>query len=110
MLLVSYLLALLFIGGDKTQQGPPKREHSQNADVLYDWVVNSRGERLRTFVTKHKSAEGRVPVIFFVGWLSCDSMEYPTGETDGFGALILRLINRSGYATVRMDKPGVGES
>jgi hypothetical protein len=110
MFLVSYLLALLLIGGDKTQQGPPKREHFQNGDVLYDWVVNSRGERLRTFVTKPKSAAGRVPVIFFVGWLSCDSMEYPTGETDGFGALILRLIDRSGYATIRMDKPGVGDS
>jgi pimeloyl-ACP methyl ester carboxylesterase len=45
-----------------------------------------------------------------VGWLSCDSIEYPQGETDGFSALILRLIDQSGYATVRMDKPGVGES
>jgi pimeloyl-ACP methyl ester carboxylesterase len=49
-------------------------------------------------------------VIFFVGWLSCDSVEYPAGETDGFGALIRRLIEQSGWATVRMDKPGVGES
>ncbi|HXM93705.1 MAG TPA: hypothetical protein VOA64_05540 [Candidatus Dormibacteraeota bacterium] len=37
-------------------------------------------------------------------------MEYPQGETDGFGALMLRLIDQSGYAAVRMDKPGVGES
>ncbi len=37
-------------------------------------------------------------------------MEYPQGETDGFSALILRLIEQSGYATVRVDKPGVGES
>ena len=89
---------------------PVKRQHFQNADVLYDWGNNSKGEKLRTFVTRPRKASGKVPVIFFVGWLSCDSMEYPGGETDGFGALILRLIDQSGYATVRMDKPGVGES
>ena len=91
------------------QQAPP-REHFQNADVLYDWVSNSRGDKLRTFVTRPKNTTGKVPVLFFVGWLSCDSVEYPQGETDGFGALILRLIDQSGYATVRTDKPGVGES
>jgi pimeloyl-ACP methyl ester carboxylesterase len=51
-----------------------------------------------------------VPVLFFVGWLSCDSVEYAQGETDGFGALLLRLIDQSGFGTVRTDKPGVGES
>ncbi len=89
---------------------PQAREHFETADVLYGWVQNSRGDKLRTFITRPKSAAGKVPVIFFVGWLSCDSVEYPQGETDGFGALMLRLIERSGYATVRMDKPGVGES
>jgi pimeloyl-ACP methyl ester carboxylesterase len=88
-----------------------KREHFQNADVLYDWVTNHRGEKLRTFVTHPKPLTGKVPVIFFVGWLSCDSMEYPDANTrDGFGIFMRRLIDESGYATVRMDKPGVGES
>lgn len=103
-------LALLFIVGTIAAQLPPKREHFHNAEVVYDWVSNNHGEKLRTFITRPKNAAGRVPTIFFVGWLSCDSMEYPNGETDGFGALILRLIDQSGYATVRMDKPGVGES
>lgn len=92
-----------------SQQNPP-REHFANADISYDWVTNSRGDKLRTFVTHPKNVSGKVPVIFFVGWLSCDSVEYPKGETDGFGALMRRLIDQSGYATVRMDKPGVGES
>ena len=52
-----------------------------------------------------------MPVIFFVGWLSCDSMEYPDrGRHDGFGILLRLRIDESGYATVRMDKPGAGES
>lgn len=86
-----------------------QREHFQNATVQYDFVSNSRGDQLRTFITRPKNTTGKVPVIFFVGWLSCDSVEY-ISETDGFGALIRRLIDQSGYATMRMDKPGVGES
>jgi pimeloyl-ACP methyl ester carboxylesterase len=89
----------------------PKHEHFQNSEVLYGWAHDSHGERLRTFITRPNSASGKVPVIFLVGWLSCDSMEYSDADTkDGFGILLRRLIELSGYATVRMDKPGVGES
>lgn len=46
-----------------------------------------------------------------MGWLSCDSTEYPDADTkDGLGILLRCLIEQSGYATVRLDKPGVGES
>jgi pimeloyl-ACP methyl ester carboxylesterase len=87
------------------------RETFDHATVTYDWVTNQRGEKLRTFVTRPNNAAGKVPAIFFVGWLSCDSMEYPDANTrDGFGIFLRRLIDQSGYATVRMDKPGVGES
>jgi pimeloyl-ACP methyl ester carboxylesterase len=88
-----------------------QREQFQNADVVYDWVVNHSGQKLRTFVTRPKTVAGKVPVIFFVGWLSCDTMEYPDANThDGFGIFMRHLIDESGYSTVRMDKPGVGES
>src|SRR6266568_6027551 len=90
--------------------GQTKRENFRNADVTYDWVTDNQGNRLRTFVTRPKAAQRKVPVIFFVGWLSCDSVEYANGESDGFGAIFWRLIEQSGYATIRLDKPGVGES
>ena len=86
------------------------REHFQNATATYDWVRDSRGNKLRTIVTRPNNGADRVPVIFFVGWLSCDSVEYSHGESDAFGAIFWRLIDTSGYATMRMDKPGVGES
>ena len=101
--------ALLVASSTHAQQTRP-REHFQNADVVYDWVANSRGDELRTFISHPRNASGKVPVLFFVGWLSCDSIESPKGETDGFSALVLRLIDQSGYATVRTEKPGVGES
>lgn len=96
--------------GQAPSPAAPKRERFQNADIQYGWVYDSRGNRLRTFVTRPKGVGGKVPAIFFVGWLSCDSVEYPEGETDGFGATFHRLIEQSGYATLRLDKPGVGES
>lgn len=84
LLLLSVAITPLLLGQPVPSQ--PEREHFQNA-------------------------EGKVPAIFFAGWLSCDSMEYPDADTkDGFGILLRRLIEPSGYATVRMDKPGVGES
>jgi pimeloyl-ACP methyl ester carboxylesterase len=90
--------------------GPP-REHFEHATVIYDWVSNARGEKLRTFITHPANSTKPVPAIFFVGWLSCDSMEYPdTAPGDGFGIFLHRLIDESGFATVRMDKLGVGES
>lgn len=104
-----YLLSFLLCSALAAAQ-PAKRETFQNADVTYDFVTNSRGEKLRTYITKPKIPSQKVPVIFFVGWLSCDSMSYPDGETDGFGSFLRRLIDQSGYATLRMDKPGVADS
>jgi len=107
------LLGLARHGWSKEQSSAPagpQRERFEHADVFYDWVTNSRGDKLRTFVTRPRGSAGKVPAVFFVGWLSCDSVEYPNGETDGFGALIRRIIDQSSYATVRVEKPGVGES
>ena len=110
-LLVAALAALTSLLMAQTPRPQPKREHFQHAQVIYGWAHDNQGERLRTFITRPNDAAGKVPTIFFVGWLSCDSMEYPDAEThDGFGILLRRLIEQSGYATVRMDKPGVGES
>ena len=95
----------------QTARPEHKREHFQNAAILYGWAQDNRGERLRTFITRPNDATGKVPAIFFVSWLSCDSVEYPDIDPkDGFGILLHRLIEQSGYATMRMNKPGVGES
>jgi membrane-associated protease RseP (regulator of RpoE activity) len=89
---------------------PMPREQLSNTSITYDVVTSGTGDRLPTIITRPAQATGKVPVVFFVGWLSCDSVEYPFGETDGFGAFLLRTAERSGYATVRTDKPGVGDS
>lgn len=109
ILLVALLSLVLAAIARQTSNERP-REHFQNAEVSYGWVRDVQGNQLRTIVTRPKVASSKVPVVFFVGWLSCDSVEYSGGETDGFGAIFWRVIETSGFATLRMDKEGVGES
>jgi pimeloyl-ACP methyl ester carboxylesterase len=111
LLNIQCLWVLLVVFAAQARPATRPREHFDHATVQYDWVVNQHGERLRTFLTRPIHASGKVPVLFVVGWLSCDSVEYPDPQTqDGFGILLRHLIEQSGYATIRMDKPGVGES
>jgi len=85
-------------------------ERIEGLDVAYGSVVSELGHRLRTIVTKPKGATGRLPGLFLVGWLSCDSVESPVGEPDGFARLLRHVMTRSGYVVMRMDKPGIGDS
>src|SRR5260370_41497015 len=75
----------------QTTRPEPRREHFQNAEVLYGWAQDSRGERLRTFITRPNSATSKVPAIFFAGWSSCDSMEYPDADTKDASCILVRL-------------------
>ena len=105
-----WLLLLLAALVTAATGAEPQHEAFKNSAVQYAWAHDNAGHKLRMFVTRPNQVAGKVPAIFFVGWLSCDSVEYPKGETDGFGAIFWRLIERSGFATVRLDKAGVGES
>ena len=88
------------------------REGFSGIEHIYDEVRNANGQRLRTIVTRPASADkkAKLPAVFIVGWLSCDSVEYPFGARGGMDQLIVHLVRDSGYAVVRMDKPGVGDS
>jgi hypothetical protein len=86
------------------------RETYAEADVLYESVTTPKGEKLRTIVTKPKNSSGKLPVIFVVGWLSCDSVEAPDDTTDSTGLISRALAQMPGFCTVRMDKQGAGDS
>lgn len=86
------------------------QEKIDGLDVVYGSVVSDRGHRVRTVVTKPARASGRLPGLFLVGWLSCDSVESPLGAPDGFARLLREVMTRSGFVVMRMDKPGVGDS
>ena len=92
------------------QQLQPGHEPIPNADVFRSSIPTVAGYPLEVFLTRPKGAKGRLPVLFEVAWLSCDSVEQPKGVEDGFTQLLWDLAGRSGFATFRLDKPGVGDS
>jgi pimeloyl-ACP methyl ester carboxylesterase len=86
------------------------KEKLPGVDVLHDAISTDAGYRLRAIITRPQNKPGKLPVIFLVGWLSCDSVEYPLVVDDGFGQLLHDIASRSGMVLFRVDKPGTGDS
>ncbi|MBB4041951.1 hypothetical protein GGR34_003635 [Microvirga flocculans] len=84
---------------------PP--ESSQDFETLYE-AVESEGALRRTIITKPKGAERR-PAILFVGGIGCYSMDYPFNEKTPYRQ-ILADLTRQGFATMRVEKTGMGDS
>lgn len=106
--------ALMFAATVAAEELPRKtktpRESYPNVDVIYDSVTAPDGKRLRTIITKPRSATEKLPVIFVAGWLSCDSVEAPSGTKDESGLVFRGLAQLPEFSLVRMDKQGVGDS
>ena len=95
---------------DLSRKATTPRETYPNVDVIYDSVTTPRGERLRTIITKPHDAPGKLPVIFVVGWLSCDPVEAPRGTKDATGFVFQGLAQLPGFSLFRVEKQGVGDS
>ncbi|WP_222983074.1 serine aminopeptidase domain-containing protein [Flagellimonas meishanensis] len=90
--------------------GIPK-EKFENSEVTYMPILLSSGHRVQGIVTKPKRTTGKVPGIFFVRWLSCDPVEIiPESSPVGIHYLLEEFIENSGYAVMRVEKPGLGDS
>lgn len=94
----------------KEAMGARKDESYPGVVVRYETMRDSQGQRLRLIVTRPRADGVRYPTIFVVGWLSCDSVEAPPGTTDASQLVLQSIARLAGFATVRMDKPGVGDS
>lgn len=106
------LLAATWAAAQSSSSGwQAGREQIAGAEVLSNFIQSPQGYPLRVFMSRPKGIAGRLPAIFVVGWLSCDSIEAPKGpQGDGFMQLLFDLASRSGAVTYRVEKPGVGES
>jgi pimeloyl-ACP methyl ester carboxylesterase len=109
-LLVLVALPAALRADDLPRKSKAPRESYPNVDVIYDSVTTPDGKRLRTIVTKPRNAKGKLPVIFVAGWLSCDSVEAPSGTKDESGLVFRGLAQLPEFALFRMDKEGVGDS
>jgi hypothetical protein len=97
-------------GDDLPRRSNALTESYTRSDVIYDSIRDSRGERVRVIVTRPRGGSGKFPAIFVAGWLSCDSVEAPASTDDASGKVFRVLAELPGFVTVRMDKPGVGDS
>jgi pimeloyl-ACP methyl ester carboxylesterase len=78
-------------------------------EVTYTSVPDSRGNEMRVIETRPAGA-GKFATVFVVGWLSCDSIEAPATTRDPSGLVFRAIAQTAGFALVRMDKAGVGDS
>lgn len=81
--------------------------------VRYDSVTVPAGYRLRTIVTEPvdspRAISGRVPVVLYVQGIVCQSVDRPTSP-DAVDTRIIHALADAGFATMRVDKPGLGDS
>lgn len=91
-----------------------KADHAVEAHpgigVEYGALQVADGVRLRSMVTRPGKADGRLPAVLFVGWLSCDTVEIKPGASDGWSRMLEGLVRRSDAVVMRVDKRGVGDS
>lgn len=79
-------------------------------DSHYGVLETRDGARLRTILTRPAGTRGRLPAILFVQWLSCDSIELPASQQDGWSRMLRRVARDSGAVMMRTEKAGVGDS
>ena len=104
------MFAVAVSAGELPRKVKTPRESYPNVDVIYDSVTAADGNRLRIIITKPLGAKGKLPVIFVVGWLSCDSVEAPAGTNDATGIVFQGLARLPAFCLFRVDKQGVGDS
>jgi hypothetical protein len=83
------------------------REHSPDFDVLYGTFTMDDALR-RTIITRPHRA-GKLPTVIMCGGLGCYSLDNPTGMLDAY-VEVLYALTRAGFATVRIEKTGMGDS
>lgn len=95
------------LGGLSRASGSPVDE-VPGARIEYGVLHTRDGSRLRTLFSRPTDSSQRVPVIYFVQWLSCSTVELR--DDDGWTQMLTELIGKSGYAVMRTEKSGVGDS
>jgi len=98
------------ISGELPRRDGRALERIAGLDSHYGVLHTAKGARLRTILTRPAGTSGRLPAILFVQWLSCDSIELPEKQQDGWSRMLRRLAQDSGMAMMRTEKAGVGDS
>lgn len=91
----------------------PRDPGTNKYEVIYTHVRSAVGSnangRMRVILTKPKGLSGKLPVFMVIQGLGKFSQDTPLSQ-DGFYNFILRHFAENGFVTVRVDKPGEGDS
>ncbi|MBS1708962.1 MAG: alpha/beta fold hydrolase [Armatimonadetes bacterium] len=86
---------------------PKSADDGDTYTTVYDHVV-SNGHRIRTFVTKPKTP-GKHPVLFWIQGINASTVEARL-DSGNYITSVLKPFADDGWVTVRVEKPGVGDS
>jgi len=86
---------------------PRPKETSEEYEVIYDYA-GEPGQRVRTLITRPKG-EGKKPAVLIVTPITSQAMEMTFPNPHPVKSL-LQEFNKAGYVTMRVDRPGVGDS
>ena len=76
----------------------------------YRSIKSPYGYNVQVIITRPENTQGKIPGIFFVRWMSCDPIEKPVSRKHGVARMLEDFILKSGYAVIRVEKPGFGDS
>lgn len=89
------------------------REVIEGSEVRYGSVRLPAGYRLRTILTMPQQSaiarDGKAPAFFFVQGLICQTIDRPQAP-DATDTRLVHAMAKAGYATLRVDKAGMGDS
>ena len=88
---------------------PFPSERLPNTTFSYGHVTLDDGTRLRTIVSTPMNASERAPAVLMIQGGGCSSIDVPQAGSTGPNALIHAIATR-GFVTMRVDKPGAGDS
>ncbi len=111
---IGFFTLLIFTSAMSAAADLPRRaggadESHPGIETTYGALDVGDGIRLRSILTRPEG-EKKPPVILFVQWLSCDSVELAADAADGWSEMLRGMVRDSGWAVMRTDKRGVGDS
>ena len=89
------------------------REEVEGSTVTYSSVAHPDGYRLRAIITEPNASprakDGKMPALLYVQGIVCDSIDRPSNP-EAYDTRIVHGMAKAGFVTMRVDKPGLGDS
>ncbi len=85
-------------------------EHLPNTVFDYGHVTLPDGTRLRTIVSRPTTSAKPAPAVLFLQGGGCSSIDVPGVPTNMWPYALISAPAARGFVTMRVDKPGAGES